>query len=332
MEKPNIQFIADMAHVSKATVSRVLNNSGPVKPETREKILDTIRRYNYTPSALAQGLSKQESSTIGIIVPEISNPFFGSIMRGVTEVADRHNLSLICFDSYEDVNKDIRAIEMFKRQRVRGLLYTAATTYTDPRESKRLLDAFSGFGAPVVLLDRKISCLDCGGVYFNDYESLYKAATILIKSGHKRIASINARRSKVLSENRQQGYEQALLDNGLPVDPKYEFFGEYTQQSGYELTKKMMAMEEPPTAVITFNNSLSKGFVKAITELKLKMPNDIQCIGLDRVEEFETVGISFNYIERDSYLMGIAGMEKILDPESVHTDSILASPVVVNQL
>ncbi len=328
MNKNTIQFIAKQAEVSTATISRVLNNSGPVKEETRQRVLGVVKKYNYTPSALAQGLSKQTSSTIGIIVPEISNPFFGSIIRGATKVADRNNLSVICFDSGETVGKDLRAIEMFKRQRVRGLLYTPATSYSDDQDKERLLDALSGFDGQVVLVDRKLDFLSCGGVYFNDFDSVYRATSILLESGHRRIATINAYRQKILADNRQNAYEKALRDHGVVLDPALELFGDYTLESGYEMTLKLLEMKERPSAVITFNNSLSKGFAKAITEKHIRIPEDIVCFGLDRVEEMEFVGIHFNCIERNSYKMGVAAMEKIVGLRAADDETIIQANIL----
>ncbi|STB16755.1 LacI family transcriptional regulator [Clostridium novyi] len=116
-----INNIAKEAGVSLATVSRVINNSGYVKDETREKVMKVINKYNYTPSAIARSLSKSITNTIGVIVPDITNPFFGSIIKGISDVAEVHNLNLILCDSNESIDREIKAIKTLKEQRIREL-------------------------------------------------------------------------------------------------------------------------------------------------------------------------------------------------------------------
>lgn len=322
MKSANITDVARRAGVSTATVSRVLNNPELVKPETIERVTTVIKEFNYTPSALAQGLSKRSTSTVGLIVPEISNKFFANIIRGVTEVADENNLSLICFDSNESVEKDIRAIDMFKRQRVMGLLLTCSNTYGRAEDKKKILDAVKSFGENVVLLDRRMDFLGCPGVYFDDDTSVYDAICKLIKAGHRRIASINGNMDVFeLSQERQYAYEAALRDNGIEVDSLLEYFGEYDRDTGYKYAKDIFSRTERPTAVITFNNSLSYGFIRACVEMGVSIPEDIVLVGLDRIDEIDTFGIKMNYIERDSYLMGKYGMKKIVSMLSDEHDS-----------
>mgnify|MGYP000767976483 FL=1 len=127
MSNLTIMDIAREAGVSKATVSRVMNNSGSVSPKTRERVLDIIAANKYSPSATARNLSRGTSSAIGFVVPEIDNPFFGEMLRGVTEITDKNNLTLICYNTDDSAEKDYRALELLKENRVRGicLLYTS---------------------------------------------------------------------------------------------------------------------------------------------------------------------------------------------------------------
>ena len=121
-----IKEIAELAGVSKSTVSRVLNNNGYVGEETRQRIEKVIKEQNYTPSAAAVSLSKQETNTIGVIIPEIDNAFFGEIIKGITEIADQQDFSIICCDTQNKAEKELRALKMLEQQRVRGILFTPA--------------------------------------------------------------------------------------------------------------------------------------------------------------------------------------------------------------
>ena len=192
MSNLTIMDIAREAGVSKATVSRVINNSGAVSPRTKERVLEIIKENKFSPSATARNLSKGTSSAIGFVVPEIDNPFFGEILRGVTEITDKNNLTLICCNTDDEREKDRRALDLFKENRVRGILYTPAVDYTDKKDRKNLIRTFDEINVPVVIMDRNINLPNVDGVYFNDYQGIYEATKALIGAGHTRIGIINA--------------------------------------------------------------------------------------------------------------------------------------------
>lgn len=329
MSNITIKDIAKEAQVSKATVSRVLNNSAAVDPDTRDRILNIINKRHYTPSATARNLSKRTSDAIGFVVPEVDNPFFGEILRAVTEIIDKNNLTLICCNTDDDMGKDLKALEMLKEQRVRGLLYTPAVDYSTDAEKKRLAKLLKEIETPVVFLDRRVDLTDFDGVYFDDYNGMYDATKALINAGHTKIAIINASYDRVLARNRGNGYFDALKDMGVTADERYNFIGDYHMTKAYELSKELLAMEDRPTAVITCNNRSTMGFCKALKERKEKMPRDIVCIGLDRIEELDVVGYELNYIERDAKEMGKKAMDLLISrmafPNKPARDVVLAT-------
>ncbi|MCP1102688.1 LacI family transcriptional regulator [Aequitasia blattaphilus] len=330
MGETTIDDIAKEAGVSKATVSRVINNSSSVAPDTREKIQAIIDKRHYSPSAVARGLSKRTSSTIGVVVPEVDNPFFGEILRGVTEIIDRNNLSLICCNSDDDSKKDYKALEMLKENRVRGLLYTPATDYSDKKQKKRLEKLLNEIDTPVVLLDRKIG-LDFDGVYFDDRQGIYDATQALIKGGHTKIGIINGTLDRVLARIRQDGYLEALRDAGIEPEERYMFFGDFRMGTSYKLSSQLLSMEDRPTAVLTCNNRTSMGFFKALFERGESMPKDIVCIGLDRIEALELFQTDFVYIKRDAFKMGRKAMELLISrmafPDKPISSIILDAPL-----
>ena len=146
-----INHIAKEAEVSHATVSRVLNNSGYVKDETREKVLKVIKELNYTPSAIARSLSTNKTNTIGVIVPDINNLFFGDIIKGITEIADKNNLNIILCDTDEDKDKELKAINVLKQQRIQGLIITPTFYKNSPNDEN--LNALKALGIPIILID-----------------------------------------------------------------------------------------------------------------------------------------------------------------------------------
>ena len=187
-----INDIAKEARVSKATVSRVLNDSPSVKRETKERVLKVMADRHFTPSTMARNLSQQSSNTIGIIVPDIDNPFFGEILRGVTEIADECSYTLICCNSDDSLEKDRKALMMLKGHRIRGLLYTPAVDYTTKEQRREIGKLLKDLNAPVVIMDRQADSLDeYDGVFFDDEKGIYEANIGLTPNNNGEIIILN---------------------------------------------------------------------------------------------------------------------------------------------
>ena len=148
MGNVTITDIAREAGVSKATVSRVLNRSASVDSGTRERVEEIIRKKRYSPSTVARNLSYGTSSIVGIIVPEIDNPFFGELLRGASSIADKNDLTLMCFNSDDNAEKDYKALKTLKDYRVRGMLYTPATDYDTSEQRKTVTRLIEGLDVP----------------------------------------------------------------------------------------------------------------------------------------------------------------------------------------
>lgn len=307
-----IQDIAKEAGVSKATVSRVLNNPHVVELETRARVEAVIKRRHYIPSAMARNLSLRTTDTIGFVVPEIDNPFFCDILRTVFNAIDDFHYTLICCNTDDDMNKDLKALEMLKEHRVRGLLYTPAVDYRTAEERTHLMKILKEMDTPVVIMDRHVDIGDFDGVYFNDYQGMYDGTKALIEQGHTKIGIINATLDRVLARTRRDGYIQALRDFGIEPEDSYNVEGDYRMEKAYELSKKLLAMENRPTAVITCNNNTTMGFFKALRERGERAPRDIVNVGLDVIKELDLMGYEMSFIERDPKLMGQEAFKLLL--------------------
>ena len=337
MPKCTINDIAKEAGVSKATVSRVLNKPSSVDPNTRERILEIMRKRRYTPSASARNLSRQTSTIVGVIVPEVDNPFFGEILRGITSIVDKHNLTMICVNSDDKAEKDKKALKMFKEQRVAGLLYTPAIDYSKPEEAKEILGLIQDLDTPVVIMDRKLDVFErYDGVFFDDRKSICEATEILINAGHTKVGIFNATMEGILARTRQAGFKDALKKHNISYNKEYCYLGNYTMTKSYQLACKMLESEDCPTAVVTCNNRTSMGFLKALREHNLKLSEDISCIGLDRIEALDIVGNDFNFIRREAKLMGQTASElmihRIAFPSEPVQNVFLESEIVIRKL
>ena len=239
-----INDIARMAGVSKTTVSRVLNNTGYVNQETRDNISRIIEETNYFPSATAVNLSKRESTTIGVVVPEIDNSFFAEILQGITEVCDKNDLSMLCCDTQNNAEKEARALRMLSQQRVRGVIITPAITYTDPQASRTFKKLLSSLNVPVVMVDRELEGAQWDGVYYENFQSAYQATVELIKSGHRRIGILTGDLQLKLGQDRFKGFLQAMEDHDLPVAEKDILRGDFTTDTAYRMAPISLHVEE----------------------------------------------------------------------------------------
>jgi len=336
MKAMTINDIAKEAGVSKATVSRVLNRPETVEEKTRKRVMNIIKKRRYSPSASARNLSRQTSSTVGIVVPEIDNPFFGELLRGASGILDKHNLSMICFNTDDLSDKDRKALQMMKDQRVVGVLYVPAIDYNTSVQKKEINHLIQELHAPTVIMDRNVESLkQYDGVFFDDRKSICEATEILIEAGHRKIGIINATLERVLARTRLAGYQDALKKHGIPFEEKYCYMGNYSMTCSYKVSCQMLESDDCPTAVIACNNRSSMGFLKALREHNLTL-SDIVCIGLDRIEALDIVGNGFNFIRRDAKLVGETAVETLIHRIAFPTDEVrkvyLPHEIVIRKL
>lgn len=306
-----INDIAVNVGVSHATVSRVLNNSGYVKNETREKILKVIKDLNYTPSAIARSLSTSKTNTIGVIIPDINNLFFGEIIKGITEIADEHNLNIILCVTDEDKDKELKAINVLKEQRIQGLLITP-TFFKDLGNSENL-DTLKNLGIPIILIDGHVEYLDFSGVFIDHIKGAYDGTVALIQAGHRKIAIITGDMKSRPAKERLLGYEKALEDNNILTEKEYIFYGDYTYDTAYKITKQILNMDNRPTAIFVSSNTMILGCLKAFYEEKIIIPKDMAIIGFDKVDVLNIIGMNISFINGPSIELGRIGMEMLLE-------------------
>ena len=306
-----INDIAEKVGVSHATISRVLNNSGYVKDETREKVLKAIKELNYTPSAIARSLSTSKTNTIGVIVPDINNLFFGDIIKGITEIADEHSLNIILCDTDEDKDKELKAINVLKEQRIQGLIITP-TFYKNSGNSENL-NTLKNLGIPIILIDGHVEYLDFSGVFIDHIKGAYDGTAALIEAGHRKVAIITGDMNSRPAKERLIGYEKALEANNIPIEKEYIFYGNYKYETAYEITKQILKMDNRPTAIFVSSNTMILGCIKAFYEEKLNIPKDMAIIGFDKVDILNIIGMNISFINGPSIELGRIGMKMLLE-------------------
>ena len=306
----NIRDIARVVGVSSTTVSRVLNDSGYVKDETKAAILKLIKELNYTPSAVARSLSKNQSNTIGVIVPDIENPFFGEIIKGISSLVDEKNLNIILCDTNETVSREIKALKMLKEQRILGIIITPTNDTNEVNNEQ--LSVLENIGIPIVLIDRDVKQSNFDGIFIDNIRGAYEATSALIKEGHRKIAIIAGPNSSKPGRDRLIGYKKALRMNDIKLNERYLFCGDFKLDSGYKCTKEILKIQDRPTAILVCNNMMNLGSIKAIYENKLRIPKDMAIIGFDEVQMLDVVGLNISVVSSPNFKMGKKAIELLL--------------------
>jgi LacI family transcriptional regulator len=306
-----ISDIAKEAKVSSATVSRVLNNSGYVKEETKQRILDVIKKENYAPSAIARSLSKSETNTIGIIVPDVTNAYFGEIIKGVSEIAEKNNLNIILFNTDNYLEKEIRAINLLKEQRIKGIIMTPG--FGEEEFNETYIKTITTLNVPIILVSADIKFTKLNGVLVDQVKGGFDATDLLIKEGHTKIGVMAGLLSSEPVIDRLEGYKKALMENAIPFNEKYIYYGQFKLEKAYEITKKLLKEKERPTALVVFSNMMTMGVIKALKEEQKDIPKDLAIIGFNRVDFLDIVGLNITYMEDYPVELGKASMEMLCD-------------------
>lgn len=276
--KMTIKELAKLAGVSTATVSRALNNATGISDETRKRINDLARNLNYQPNLLAKGLTSQRTYTIAVLVPDIANPFYADIIRGIEDIALSYEYTLVLFNTDYDEKKERRALELFKSGRFDGLITSV---------SNRVIDeciTLAKLNYAMVMLGHVIDEVKCTKIGCNNFSSAYSITEYLIKAGHKKIAHIAGHKETKTGIQRLQGYRRALETYGLVINPDLIVDTDYFAHSAYEKTLELLRRENNITAIFAANDAMAAGCYKAIRELDFRIPNDISVVGHDDTE------------------------------------------------
>lgn len=272
-----LKEVAKKAGVSVATVSRVLNNRKYINTETRQKVEKAIKHFNYKPNRVAQRLRLKDGQRklIGLLVPDIQNPFYVDVVRGVEETAYARDHAVFVGNFAQDEQKEKMYLNIMKSESIDGLI--AAPAHEKDSEVVELVKA----GLPIVCVDRGLSDVDVDVVLVDNRKGAFDAVEYLIQCGHKRIAYIGGLPQIPTTMQRKEGYEDALRKYGLPVDPKLIRFGDSKHESGKKLTEELLELSKRPTALFTGNNLITLGALETIHNHKLKIPQDIAIVGFD---------------------------------------------------
>lgn len=316
-----IYDVAREAGVSMATVSRVVNGNPNVKPLTRKKVLAAIERLGYRPNAVARGLASKKTTTVGVIIPDISSLFFSELARGIEDIATMYKYNIILCNSDQRMEKELQLINTLLEKQVDGLLFMGAEIKEDH------LQALTSTSVPTVLAATRDADNVLPSVSIDHYQSGYDATEALVQRGHKRIAMITGPLNDPLSGlMRFEGYKKALIDAGIGLVDELVATGNLFYESGLSLTKQFLQLPEPPTAIFAANDEMAIGAIHAIQDSGLNVPGDIEVIGHDNIRLVEMVRPRLTSVVQPMYDIGAVAMRlltKYMNNEHVEEHVVL---------
>ncbi|MEO8027460.1 MAG: LacI family DNA-binding transcriptional regulator [Bryobacteraceae bacterium] len=321
--------IARDLNVSVVTVSKVLRNHSDISPETTERVLQRIRELNYRPNVAARSLVTGRSFILGLVVPDLTHPFFGEIAKAITSVSRPRGYSLVIASAEDDPDLELAEVEALLARQVDAIILASSQTSAQATLFQRLEERRT----PIVLMDRALSGVKADFVGVDDEQVGWMATNHLIERGCRRIAHI---RGPEISPGigRFLGYRKALAQHQIEVPLHYVVktpsADDRGSESGYDAMRELLASQTPPDGVFCFNDELAIGALRAIFEANLRVPEDIAVIGVGNMRQTDLLRVPLTTIDQSSAKMGeqaALSALKIIESKSAIAPTSILVPV-----
>jgi len=329
MKQVTLNDLAKYTGVSKSTISRVYNNPEKVKDSTLKQVHKAASELGYYPNRVARRLQagRGNAKVIGLIVPDIKNPFFADITRGIENVCRDEGYTLILTNSEESVEWQNICLEALRMEGVDGIILPPV--HNSDRHVNRMIED----GYNIVCVDRHIRNSKCDKVLSDNRKGGYMATSHLIGLGHQRIAFIGGIEGISTTVERRDGYIEALTENGIKVDEELILDSDSRQYSGEELAKYLLSLSNPPTALFTGNNLITLGTLVICNRLGIKIPDDIALVGYDDVSWSNALNPPPTVISQPAFEIGQRAAEVLLsrirNPKSSPVTVMLEPKMIV---
>ncbi len=277
-KRTTMEDVAEVVGVSVNTVSRALNDKPDINSDTKKKILEAVEKLNYHPNRLARGLRRQKSGIIGVIVADIANPYFSTMVKGLEEEATERDYSIILQDTDEKYQNEVDAIETMMEERVDGIILSPVQTEAGTVE--RLKEQH----IPFVLVARKFSDIPTDYVISDERGGAYHATKFLLEKGHEKVAFINGPVHNSSALDRLKGYRRAFAENGVEPDEDLITHGAVSTEDGSRFFKLLYEKETDFSAVFAFSDFVALGVLSAAHAKDIKIPDDLEVVGYDDIE------------------------------------------------
>lgn len=297
--QPTIRDVALRAETSVSTVSRVLTRTGPVAAETQRRVLAAIEELGYKPNALARGLVQKRTGTIGVILPDVANPFYAEVLRGMGDVAAASGLHLLLANAELSPTKEAEGIALFQEKQVDGVIYTSGVITPEHRT------LFRALRKPVVLAATCDPEGEFPGVLVESRRGAALAVQHLADLGHRRIGVIHGPLAdSIAGQSRVDGYWEGARSRGFDLEPALMVTGDYRLESGYQAMLQLLAQPEPPTAVVAASDLMAIGALGALLDRGLQVPAEVSVVGFDNIWMAGAVRPALTTVAQPMYDMG----------------------------
>lgn len=323
MNNITIYDVAREANVSMATVSRVVNGNPNVKPATRKKVMEVIDRLGYRPNAVARGLASKRTTTVGVIIPDISSTNFSEMARGIEDIAMMYNYNIILSNSDQNKEKEFHLLNNMLAKQVDGIIFMSGNV------TKEHVDEFEKSSVPIVLAGSIEETGKLPSVNIDYEQAAYDATTYFINKGHKKIGYVfGPLQEPINGVKKMAGFKRALTEAGIEYDENYVFDGDYTYDSGIEAAEKLLELDEKPTAICVGTDEMAIGVVHGLQDRGYKIPEDIEIISANNTRLAVMVRPQLTTIVQPLYDIGAVSMRlltKYMNKEEV-TDHVVVLP------
>jgi LacI family transcriptional regulator len=306
-----IKEVAQHAGVSIATVSRALNNVGPVDARTRERVRESARQLRYVPNATGRSLSRRKTEAIGLLLPDLFGEFFSEVLRGSDQTAQLSNYHLVVSSSHNN-KKEIHAALTMMRGRVDGLVVMS------PHVDAEILKENLPQSLPVVLLNCPVESPDFDSLTIDNYHGTHAMIEHLIGHGHTRIAIIKGTELNADATERLRGYAAALREHGMTADACLQADGDFSESAGYKAVHQLLALPERPTAIFACNDAMAIGALSALRDAGVKVPGEIALAGFDDVPIAAYLTPSLTSVTVGIHNLGVRAIETVLHAVQHH--------------
>lgn len=304
-----IREVAKLAGVAPITVSRVINNSGPIQPETRARVEKAIEQLGYVPNNLARGLRWRQTKMLALVLTDITNPFWTTVARGVEDAASEAGYHVIFGNTDESLSKEHNYLHTMMQQQVDGVILAPVSSETGAG-AVRFIQRQK---VPVVVIDRRVSGVKVDNVRCDSIQGAYDLTRLLLDNGHRRIGLLSGPLNVSTSEDRLIGFQRALEEAGLKAAPEWIQYGIFTVESGREMAEQVLASNPRPTAILTGNNFLTVGTLRAFKMAGLRAPEDISIVGFDDMDPNILIDPFLTVAAQPAYQMGYRATRLLLE-------------------
>mgnify|MGYP001322867803 CR=1 FL=1 len=316
-----IYDVAREANVSMATVSRVVNGNQNVKPATRKKVLEVIERLEYRPNAVARGLASKKTTTVGVIIPDISNNIYAEAARGIEDIATMYRYNIILANSDQNEEKELSLLDTMYGKQVDGIVMMSDAV------TPKLHQSMDHSPVPIVLAGTVDESNQFASVNIDYFQASYEAVQMLIANGHKRIAFVSGPlHNTINSKFKLEAYKKALIDAGIEIDEQLILPEEGTYDSGIEALETVINLENPPTAFFAGSDELAIGIIHGAQDRGLKVPEDIEVISFENSKLARMVRPQLTSVVLPLYDIGAVAMRlltKIMNKEEIDNQEVI---------